>query len=50
MSEAFLSFFPENGDVNVSVMWLIIAVAFILQVNIFSLSRNWKNIKIWKKN
>ena len=32
MSEIFLYFFPDNGDVNVSVMWLIIAVAFVLQV------------------
>ncbi|WKX88801.1 hypothetical protein Q1695_008435 [Nippostrongylus brasiliensis] len=32
LSEIFVFFVPSNNDTNTSIMWLIIAVAFVLQV------------------
>lgn len=38
MSEVFLYLMPDNSDFNVSLLWLICAIFFILQVNTPKLS------------
>ncbi|CAI4222510.1 unnamed protein product [Auanema sp. JU1783] len=32
LSEVFLYYFPSNGDMNISIIWLFIGVAFVMQV------------------